>query len=247
MAWSTRQVAELAGTTVRAVRHYHQVGLLDEPERAANGYKQYGAAHLVRLLRIKRLSDLGFSLAEIAEMGDTDQHPEAALRTLDRELEATIESLRRIRAELSLILQQTAPLDLPPGLVPASVTATLSETDRAMFVVMSRTLPPALFAAYAEVLQRDPVDPMGEEFAQLPADADERTRRMLAERMSAVADALVSLHPALGNRKKLDADNRPRTTQTIETAVRALYNPAQIDVLERIRRGVTTAPHRAPV
>ncbi|WP_433560110.1 MerR family DNA-binding transcriptional regulator [Pseudonocardia xinjiangensis] len=28
MAWSTRELADLAGTTVRAVRHYHDVGLL---------------------------------------------------------------------------------------------------------------------------------------------------------------------------------------------------------------------------
>src|SRR5204863_5377681 len=40
MAWSTREIAELAGTSLRAVRHYHEVGLLAEPERRANGYKQ---------------------------------------------------------------------------------------------------------------------------------------------------------------------------------------------------------------
>uniref|UniRef100_UPI0037167E9A MerR family transcriptional regulator n=2 Tax=Bacillati TaxID=1783272 RepID=UPI0037167E9A len=53
MAWSTRELAELAGTSLRAVRHYHEVGLLEEPERRANGYKQYGVAHLVRALRIR--------------------------------------------------------------------------------------------------------------------------------------------------------------------------------------------------
>ena len=58
MSWSTREIAELAGTSLRAVRHYHDVGLLPEPERRSNGYKQCGVAHLVRLLRIKRLVDL---------------------------------------------------------------------------------------------------------------------------------------------------------------------------------------------
>ena len=37
MAWSTRQLAEMAGTTVKSVRYYHQLGLLDEPERLGNG------------------------------------------------------------------------------------------------------------------------------------------------------------------------------------------------------------------
>ena len=50
MGWSTRELAELAGTTIKAVRHYHEHGLLEEPRRAVNGYKQYGAGHLVRLL-----------------------------------------------------------------------------------------------------------------------------------------------------------------------------------------------------
>ena len=50
MAWSTRELAELISTTVRSVRYHHQLGLLDEPERLANGYKQYEVRHLVRLL-----------------------------------------------------------------------------------------------------------------------------------------------------------------------------------------------------
>ena len=121
MAWSTREIAELAGTSLRAVRHYHEVGLLPEPERRANGYKQYGVAHLVRLLRIKRLVDLGFSLSQIAAMGEEDDHPEAALRTLDAELAATIERLQRARVELGLILHRSAPTDLPAELAPAAV------------------------------------------------------------------------------------------------------------------------------
>ncbi|MBB4789625.1 MerR family transcriptional regulator [Streptomyces nodosus] len=47
MGWSTREVAQLAGTTLRAVRHYHEVGLLDLPERQPNGYKKYRTEHLV--------------------------------------------------------------------------------------------------------------------------------------------------------------------------------------------------------
>lgn len=61
MGWSTREVAQLAGTTLRTVRHYHEIGLLDEPERLPNGYKAYRTEHLVRLLQIRRLTGLGFS------------------------------------------------------------------------------------------------------------------------------------------------------------------------------------------
>lgn len=33
MPWNTRQLAELADTTVNTVRRCHRLGLLDEPER----------------------------------------------------------------------------------------------------------------------------------------------------------------------------------------------------------------------
>ncbi|GAA2582030.1 hypothetical protein GCM10010424_29910 [Streptomyces lienomycini] len=44
MAWSTREMAELAGVSLRAVRHCHDIRLLEEPERRSNGYKQYGVS-----------------------------------------------------------------------------------------------------------------------------------------------------------------------------------------------------------
>ncbi|MFI0470094.1 MerR family DNA-binding transcriptional regulator [Saccharopolyspora sp. 5N102] len=69
MAWSTRQLAELAGTTLKTVRYYHKVGLLDEPERAANGYKQSQIRHLIRLLRIRRLVGDGCPMWKVAPSG----------------------------------------------------------------------------------------------------------------------------------------------------------------------------------
>jgi len=65
VAWSTRELAELAGTTVKSVRYYRQLGLLEEPERLGDGYKQYELRHLVRLLQITRLTELGFPLSQI--------------------------------------------------------------------------------------------------------------------------------------------------------------------------------------
>jgi DNA-binding transcriptional MerR regulator len=168
VAWSTREIAELAGTTVRAVRHYHEVGLLDEPERRANGYKQYGVAHLIRVLRIKRLTDLGFSLPQIAAMGDADEHPAEALRTLDAELAATIERLQRVRVELGLILRQAAPTDLPPEFAPATARAELSDADRSFIVVMTRVLGPQGLRAYADF-----------HHPQRPAQVIEQRRRRL--------------------------------------------------------------------
>ena len=130
VGWSTNQLADLAGTTLRTIRHYHEVGLLAEPERQANGYKSYGVPHLVRVLRIKRLTGLGLSLTEIADLGDEDAHPGEALRRLDAELAATIERLQRTRAELALILREETPTDLPPDIAATIEAADLSAQDR---------------------------------------------------------------------------------------------------------------------
>ncbi|GAA4942677.1 DNA-binding transcriptional MerR regulator [Actinomycetospora succinea] len=233
MGWSTRQLAELTGTTLRAVRHYHEVGLLEEPERRANGYKQYGVAHLVRVLRIKRLTDLGFSLAQIQEMGDADDHPEQALRTLDAELAETIERLQRARVELGLILNQAVPTDLPPELAAAAKNVKLSDADRSFSVVMSRVLGSQGLEAYAELLQDSPQDPSFQEFDDLPVDADEAARQDLAERMAGPTRAVRVAHPV----PDIATDGplgRKRAGETIGTAMRELYSRAQIDVLVRL-------------
>lgn len=64
------ELARMAGVSVRTLRHYHAIGLLPEPERADNGYREYGAEHLLRLLRIRQLASLGFSLEQIGPMID---------------------------------------------------------------------------------------------------------------------------------------------------------------------------------
>ena len=44
------KIADLAGTTPRAVRHYHRLGLLEVPP-TVRGRREYGVGHLARLLR----------------------------------------------------------------------------------------------------------------------------------------------------------------------------------------------------
>ncbi|EWC59005.1 Transcriptional regulator, MerR family [Actinokineospora spheciospongiae] len=242
MAWSTRQIAELAGTSVRAVRHYHEVGLLAEPERRANGYKRYGVAHLVRLLRIKRLTDLGFSLPQIAGMGNADEHPEEALRALDAEVAGTIERLQRVRAELALILDKAAPTDLPAELAQAAADAKLTAADRSFVVVMSRLLSPSAITAYRGMLEAYSADPSTDEFDHLPPDADEQTREDLARRMVGYIRELQADHPGM---RELKADTPAAArlaAQTMATALHDLYSPAQVDVIRRVGRLLALDP-----
>jgi len=240
MAWSTRQLAELAGTTVKAVRHYHRIGLLEEPERAANGYKRYGAEDLVRLLRIRKLADIGLSLAQIAETVDTGEPPEEALRRLDVELAAAVDRLREVRSELSLILSQRLPVDLPVEI--ASVAGTLTETDRSLALVMTRVTSPETAGAYVELLRDSEPHPSDEAFASLSADADEQRRRDVAELMLPLARRQLADYPELDWASFPTAS--PRIVEAVVAMMPALFNPAQLDVLVRVGRELLTDRER---
>ena len=62
---------KLTGSTLKTITYYHKIGLLDEPERSAGGYRLYGPAELNRMRFIKRLKSLGLDLKQIKEiMGD---------------------------------------------------------------------------------------------------------------------------------------------------------------------------------
>lgn len=56
------EIAALVGVTTRAIRRYHQVGLLPEPERRPNRYRAYSVRDAVLLARVRRLTELGAEL-----------------------------------------------------------------------------------------------------------------------------------------------------------------------------------------
>jgi DNA-binding transcriptional MerR regulator len=98
------QLAAYVGVTVRAVRHYHQRGLLAEPARDSSGYRRYDADAVVDLIRIKTLSGAGVPLARIEELlkAEPEQFSQA-IAGIDEALTAKIRDLtdhRRSLAEL---------------------------------------------------------------------------------------------------------------------------------------------------
>ena len=129
------QIADLAGTTPRAVRHYHRLGLLSVPPTVRGG-REYGVEHLARLLRIRWLADGGLSLRQVAEIlasdPASDEPPvspaEARRRRVLHDLRAargTIEAQRRSLDEQArrvdeLIARVEAGEALAP--VPAALT-----------------------------------------------------------------------------------------------------------------------------
>lgn len=79
--WSIQEIARLAGTTSRTLRHYDDIGLLPPSRIAYNGYRHYDEQALVRLQRILLLRELGLGLPQIAEVLHRERAEASALKT----------------------------------------------------------------------------------------------------------------------------------------------------------------------
>lgn len=103
------EAAGLLGISAKAIRVYHDRGLLPEAPRDASGYRRYGAAQLVGLARITRLRAVGLSLREIAPLVDADDggaRLRQALGDLDAALAEQVRECEQRRALLALVLDE---------------------------------------------------------------------------------------------------------------------------------------------
>ena len=136
----SKDLAELTGTTPRAIRHYLQLGLLEEPSRDLNGYRNFTAAHVVQVLRIKMLSESGASLKHISQILDSNGIPTAEdIDAIDKELARKEALLRAQRSALKSLKDthaanpqpsRTAQFDADVGLMMANSGQLPEETLR---------------------------------------------------------------------------------------------------------------------
>lgn len=102
------ELAVTVGVTTRTVRHYHHLGLLPEPERRPNGYRDYTLRHAVVLARIRRLTELGLGLAEVRDVLADDAGRDLAevLEELDADLARQEAAIRERREGLRALLDR---------------------------------------------------------------------------------------------------------------------------------------------
>lgn len=228
MTWSTQRLAEIANTTVNSIRHYHKVGLLPQPDRAANGYKHYEVTHLIRLIEIKRLTELGISLPQIAAMDRSDTDSLRAMRSLDAHLEGTIDRLSRVRADLALILTHQVPAVTSPGF--AAIASDFSETQRSLLAIYAKVFDDAALKAFRQALS-EPTE-ADKEFDRLPEHADETRIVDLAHQLVPVTQTIQKNHPQLINPLRRSPLGPKTAARTLGQALAKLYNPAQLRVLQ---------------
>lgn len=117
MEWSIHQIARLAGTTSRTLRHYGDVGLLEPSRVGANGYRYYDQTGLLALQRILLLRQLGLGLPRIREVMARQADPAEALaghlrslrreqQRLDDQISAVQDTLRRLTEGEGLMAEE---------------------------------------------------------------------------------------------------------------------------------------------
>ncbi|CAN5138097.1 TipAS antibiotic-recognition domain-containing protein [soil metagenome] len=103
--WSIQQIAKLAGTTSRTLRHYGDIGLLSPSRVGGNGYRYYDADALLRLQHILLLRELGLGLPAIAASLEGDDAPvlgahlrwlESERRRIDRQIASVATTIKKL-------------------------------------------------------------------------------------------------------------------------------------------------------
>jgi DNA-binding transcriptional MerR regulator len=117
MEWSIVDIARLAGTTSRTLRHYGSVGLLEPSRIGGNGYRYYDEDALLRLQRILLLRELGLGLPAIGKALASQSDGSRALRDhlawleqekerLDRQIASVENTIRNVEGGKQLMAEQ---------------------------------------------------------------------------------------------------------------------------------------------
>ncbi|WP_454858245.1 MerR family transcriptional regulator [Promicromonospora soli] len=106
--------AAFVGTTPRAIRHYHEIGLFPEPERGSDDRRRYGYEDMIRLLWIRKMADAGIALDDIRDAfadtssagTDSDHGIVGVLERLEETLVAQEAALQRQRTAVQRMRTQ---------------------------------------------------------------------------------------------------------------------------------------------
>jgi DNA-binding transcriptional MerR regulator len=191
------QLAAYAGVTVRAVRHYHRIGLLPEPARDSSGYRAYDAGDVVLLIRIRTLAEAGVPLARVQELlGATSAEFAEAVEQIDTRLRAQVRELQEHRRRIARLAAGDS-LAVPAEVVPyldkmraSGVSEALVDGERDGWILVSARWPEKIPAL------------MIDKMAQLDDPRTMQIYRLIGElvdlglnedRLNAVADLLAEM------------------------------------------------------
>lgn len=206
------------------MRHYHQSGLLPEPARRANGYREYGVRDAVLLARIRRLTELGLGLDEVRGVLADDEGRGLAdvLEELAEDLARQEAEIRARRERLSALLDEARAGRLP--------------TDGPMSPELT-----ALLAGLGEL----PESPMAakdrEILALLDVVVPEEERARLMGLMAGAAEHAREVYPLLDALSGAAADD-PRVAEAARVLAACLPDELGVEIPAAASGGTADTP-----
>ncbi len=113
------QLAKEAGVNIQTIHYYERRGLIPEPPRRPSGYRDYSPDFVARIRFIKKAQELGFSLAEIAELldlriesadkcGEVKERVEAKVAAIEEKIQS-LQQMKHALAELVTLCDRREP------------------------------------------------------------------------------------------------------------------------------------------
>ncbi|MFI9467349.1 MerR family transcriptional regulator [Streptomyces sp. NPDC052492] len=197
--------AAFVGTTPRAIRHYHEIGLVPEPVRGGDDRRRYGYEDMIRLLWIRKMADAGVALDDIRDAfadtpsagADSDDGIAGILERLEETLLAQEAELRRQRTAVQRMRTEGSRMGLLSGVVTSRLKSlpegSLRQADLDSLLVTERIFGPLGAAVQATRFialathpalreESDRVDAAEEALDDTVAVDDPRVARVAAER-----------------------------------------------------------------
>ena len=106
--YNVGEAARMSSVSAKMVRHYESLGLLPTVSRTDSGYRQYTDREVHTLRFIRRARDLGFSMAEIAELlklWQNRRRPSASVKRIASEHVAALDAKMAEMAAMRKTLQ----------------------------------------------------------------------------------------------------------------------------------------------
>jgi DNA-binding transcriptional MerR regulator len=237
------QLAAYSGVTTRAVRHYHQIGLLPEPERDVSGYRTYAAPAVVRLIRIRTLAEAGVPLARVQELLAADEDGfTSAVAEIDRRLRGEIKELQEHRRRIAQLAAGDS-LALPPEVTAyldrmraLGAPEVLVEMERDAWILIAARWPERI-PEYMVVKDAQLDDPLMRRFLRTMGAAlagDDESEALLAE----AADVLAELAEQAAAGGELDRQDDELTdgsfVDLLDTVVLAA-GPRAVRIRDRLQ------------
>lgn len=104
------EVSTRTGLSVRTIRYYEEVGLVEPSARTSGGFRLYTDVDIARLQMIRRMKPLGFSLEEMRDLltaldtvdndGSSREDQRAAVERLTMFHEVAAQQCARLREQL---------------------------------------------------------------------------------------------------------------------------------------------------